>query len=98
MILEICASKDTVIGAYMKPFYAHNKNDAKRNWGASINFETRKENYDPSIKDLELYSLGTFNDETGEIKPKVEFIVNASEFIYTGEKICSTQKQEDQAE
>ena len=56
------------------------------------------ETYDPSIKDLELYSLGTFNDETGEIKPKVEFIVNASEFIYTGEKICSTQKQEDQAE
>lgn len=99
MKLEIFASKDTIVGAFMKPFYAHNKNDAKRNWGNAIKLETMKEDYDPCIKDLNLYSLGEFNDETGEITSKVEYVAASAEFIYTGErKVCSTAIQEDQKE
>lgn len=84
MILEIVATKDVVVGAYMNPFYAHNKEEAKRSWGMSIIREMSNPKTELPINDLQLYSLGTFNDETGEIVPKVEYLAKAQD--YMGEK------------
>lgn len=93
-MLEIVATKDTVIGAYMQPFYAHNKEDAKRNWGQSIYITGKQEDKALLIKDYQLYSLGTFNDETGEIIPKVEYLAKAQDYLEV--KPCSIQKVTDQ--
>lgn len=94
MILEIVATKDTVIGAFMQPFYAHNKEDAKRNWGQSIYITGKQEDKALLIRDYQLYSLGTFNDETGEIKPKVKYIAKAQDFLEGN--TCFTAKPTDQ--
>lgn len=76
MDLKIYAVKDTVAGAYMNPFYLNNDEVAKRSFKQACMDENSQ--YHKIAKDLQLYRLGTFNDETGEIKAKVEFLASGN--------------------
>ena len=77
MILKIYAIKDTVVGAYMQPFYLHNNNEAKRAFANAVNDEKSEAN--KTYKDLQLWCLGTYNNETGLIESKIEYIMNGIE-------------------
>lgn len=74
MILHIYAVRDTVNGAFMNPFYLNNDEVAKRSFKMAC--EDENSNYFKIRKDLQLFKLGTFNDESGEITHKLEFIQN----------------------
>ena len=86
MKLIVCSSKDTMIGAHMALFTAHNEADAKRNWGGAIAYESSKEQTDPKLKDLQLFKIADYDDESGIITPDYKFIANAAEFMKQGEK------------
>lgn len=75
MKLGIYATKDKVIGSFAQPFYMQNDNQAKRNWAMSIG------NAGPEVpvEDLELYKLGTLDDESGEIESKVEYLMRGND-------------------
>lgn len=77
MKLKIYAIKDTVVGSYMNPFYLHNNNEAKRAFKNAIKDERSEAN--KTYKDLQLYCLGTYNNETGQIESNVEFVMNGTE-------------------
>jgi len=74
MDLKIYAVKDTVQGAFMQPFYLNNDDVAKRSFKLAC--EDEKGNYHAIAKDLQLFRLGSFNDESGEITPEQEFLMN----------------------
>lgn len=95
----IVAIKDVVIGTIFNPYYAHNIEDAKRGFAYSINkIANEKENATP-YKDYQLFSLGTFDDETGVIESKVEYICKAQDVLINREATaCSTHTATDQAE
>lgn len=95
MILKIYAVKDVVVGNFMLPFYLHNDNEAKRSFNLAINSEAQiAQNW----KDLQLFSLGEWNDETGEITTKVEFLANGAEYKKENKTWSSTAKATDQQE
>lgn len=80
MKLEIYAIKDTVVGAMLNPYLQHNDAECKRTVKIALNTpgnNTLKEN----AKDKQLWKLGTFDDVTGEIESKVEFLANIIDFV-----------------
>lgn len=74
MDLKVYAVKDTVSGSFMQPFYLSNDEVAKRSF--SIACKDEKSNYFAIAKDLQLYRVGKFNDESGELSPDCEFLMN----------------------
>lgn len=72
MILEFYVVKDELAGTFLAPTLMNNEELAKRQFKTQINtIELWKQN----SSDFSLYRLGTFNDETGEIKYNPEKIV-----------------------
>lgn len=80
MKLNIYDAKDTVTGEFLQPFYTNNDATAIRSWSESVK-QNEKENNFIGLKDLQLYRLGEFDTETGEIKPKVVYIAKAIDFM-----------------
>lgn len=72
----IYSIKDNVIEQFMAPWLAFNNNDAIRSFKAEIN---KNENMKNIAKDIELWVLGYYDDETGKI-------VSDPERIHTGEE------------
>lgn len=66
MRLEIYAIRDTMVG-FMTPFYQANEQVALRNFKIRINNPTSE--LKAIAENLELYKLGTFDDQSGEISP-----------------------------
>lgn len=80
--MKIYAIKDTIVGAFTAPFYQKNNSVAIRTITNAINNERELQN---NAKDLQLYCLGEFNEETGEIQSNVEFIINIIDLTKQGE-------------
>ena len=80
MVKTLLATKDVIVGAMGNPFTAPNEAAGKREWGYAVAAEFK--NPEPKVNpiDLQLWSLGTFNDETGEIKSDVHLVAQAIEF------------------
>lgn len=74
MKTNIYAFKDTKIG-FMQPFLQQNEAVATRTLKMAVNDEHSQ--IRNMAEDIQLYQLGTFDDDTGEIKPKVKFVANA---------------------
>lgn len=70
------AIKDVKIG-FWKPFCQLNEAVAVREFTNMVNSE-RDEFVKDNYSDLELWCLGTYNDKTGEIVSKVDFICSGS--------------------
>lgn len=76
--MKIYSVKDTITGVYMHPFYQKNDAQAKRSFSTATN--------SPEANDLarywentELYCLGEWNDETGEIKTGIYYICKGAD-------------------
>ena len=78
MKLNIYAIKDVVVGTINNPFYLTNDNEAKRAFKNAINANNGTQiclNY----ADMQLFKLGEFDDQTGEITSKVEYLISGAE-------------------
>ncbi len=75
MKLGIYSVKDTKIG-YMQPFYQNNEAVAVRNLSNAVN-SPQLNNINQNIEDMELWQLGTFDDQTGEITSEIKFVIKA---------------------
>ena len=88
MKINIYAIKDQVTGQLANPFYMQNDEQAKREFKIAVQ-EDKKLNL---IKeDLQLFKLGEFDDETGQIKSKVEFLMNATTSVEEYRKLVSEE-------
>ena len=74
MVTNIYAFRDTKIG-FMQPFLQQNEAVALRTLKIAVNDENSQ--IRAMAEDIQLYYLGTFDDESGEIKPEMKFIANA---------------------
>lgn len=75
---KLYAVKDNTIGfetAYCMP----NNASAIRQFGDIVKKEGTRYNVHP--EDYDLYYLGDFDDNTGEIKPEVTFLERAKSFL-----------------
>lgn len=66
MEIHIFAIKDRGINAYMRPFFGQHPNQAIRMFQDECNRPDGEVIKHPD--DYDLYHLGTFNEETGQIK------------------------------
>lgn len=73
MISGLYAIKDTKT-VFWKPFVHHNDLSAQREFANLVN--SNNELVASNVDDFELWKLGTYNDVTGAILPKIEFICN----------------------
>ena len=70
MIYGVFAIKDTLVG-FMQPFIQLNKATAVREFKHIINGSSHVAD---NFENMELYSLGTFNQDTGELTSCVSFV------------------------
>lgn len=75
---KLYSLKDTKLGKFGMPFVAPNDEIAKRMLHSTVNAgETTVAEYP---EDFQLYLLGSYNDDTGELTSELKFIANATEF------------------
>ena len=74
--MRLYAIKDVKVG-YWKPFVQHNDSTAHREFANMVNSKTDSFVTD-NFQDLELWSLGSYDENTGVIESDVNFIVNGS--------------------
>ena len=68
------AFRDAKIG-FMQPFLQQNEAVALRTLKMAVNDE--KSQIRAMADDIQLYQIGTFDDETGEVKADLKFVANA---------------------
>lgn len=84
MKLEIFAIRDAKAEAFLQPFFMQNAGAALRAFGDSVNDEKCPFNKHP--EDYAIYSVGSFDDSTGEIVScQLSRLGGASEYIRTQE-------------
>ncbi len=82
MKLRIYTIKDTITGEMAMPFTQVNEKAMLRS--AAIMANSAQENgLTQNIEDKQIWSLGTFDNLTGEIKSKVEFVQNVVDLKQT---------------
>ncbi len=79
MKLKIYSIKDTKVG-FMQPFYQANQAVAIRAFNNAVNAKDAN-NINQNPDDMELWELGEFDDQTGEIKSEVKYVVKANDLI-----------------
>ena len=83
MKLKIYSIKDTKVG-FMQPFYQANQAVAIRAFNNAVNAKEIN-NINQNADDMELWELGEFDDQTGEIKSEVKYVIKANDLIKKGE-------------
>lgn len=66
MKLKIFAVYDSKVAAYMQPFFMRTTGEALRAWGTTAADTSTQFNKYPG--DFSLFEIGSFNEETGEVK------------------------------
>lgn len=77
MINGVYAIKDTVVGAFLRPFTHVNDNSAIRDFASTVN-DPKNDFMKQNHGDMSLYKIGTFDDATGELTCNVEFICSGA--------------------
>lgn len=75
MIINVYSIKDTKVG-FESPFIRSNDDVALRDFKSAALYGPEPNRFKQNPADYELYKLGTFNQATGELSSKVEFISN----------------------
>ena len=83
MIVQIYCYRDVQVGAFTgKPIYALEEPEIEKVVIARTVMQMAKEDIDKAkVRDLELYHLGTFNDETGVIISRPQFLIRLADYI-----------------
>ena len=77
-VYEIVAVQDNLTEAFLQPTFVGTLAEAKRLFEYQVNnIELWKEN----ASDYDLYSLGVYNAETGEIKSEVHKLIRGSSVV-----------------
>lgn len=76
--MKIFCLKDNVVGKFINPYLMHNEAQARRELKIAVNENKELKN---KAGDIQLYKLGEFNEETGEIKSEVEYIETAINLV-----------------
>lgn len=71
-MMEMYAFKDVLIG-FMEPFLQQNRAVAMRSFQQTMTNENS--GISRYQKDIELWKIGNFNEETGEITPELEYVM-----------------------
>lgn len=79
MKLKLYAVKDTVTGEFGAPYLGKNDAEAIRGFEYGVNTPSQSIIYTHS-KDMQLFRMGEYDVNTGEIISKIEFLTNGSEF------------------
>lgn len=79
MIFKIFTSYDEKAQAYLPPFYLPKTAQAIRHFADSINNPETQLHLHPA--DYSLFCIGTFDDESGELKYEKKSLGNGVEFI-----------------
>jgi hypothetical protein len=69
MIHNICAIRDNAIQAYGRPFFAPALGGAIRSFTDEVNNASGDNNLYTHSDDFDLYDMGRYDDNTGEIIP-----------------------------
>lgn len=78
MNINLYSIKDTKLGKYCQPFTAPNNEIAKRMVTSTI--RAGGNNIADYPEDMQLYKLGYYNEDTGELVTELEFLANCTEF------------------
>lgn len=79
---KLYSLKDAKLGKFGMPFVAPNDEIAKRMLDSTIKAgDTTVAEYP---EDFQLFLLGSYNDDTGELTSELKFIANATEFSKKG--------------
>lgn len=77
--MTLYSIKDTKAGTFGNLFPDVNKFTAMRQMTQFVNSGDDKNIIVKNPQDFELWSIGTFNQESGELESKTEFIINLAE-------------------
>lgn len=77
MVYKIFCIKDTMVG-FMQPFLQVNEAVAVREFTNIVNSEGSSI-VSQNFKDMELYCLGSFNQDTGTIENDVSFVIKGAD-------------------
>lgn len=75
----VCAVHDRQLDAYMRPFTAASKGQAIRSFRDEVNRADSELHKHP--EDYELYQVGTFNENTGELRDHLEQLAIATNLL-----------------
>lgn len=78
MNINLYSIKDTKLGKYCQPFTAPNDEIAKRILTSTI--RAGGNNIADYPEDFQIYKLGSYNEDTGELTTENKFLANATEF------------------
>lgn len=82
MIVNIYTFRDIQVPVFQKPFYDTNEPDKVQKMTARrVSIASPEEVVNNHLADLELYFLGSYDDETGEIVSKVRFLLRCQDYI-----------------
>lgn len=76
--MKIYAIKDTMAGVFSVPFAAENDNVAKRTFANEANNVNSK--ICVYAKDMDLYAIGEWNVNTGDLVPEVKWLAHATDY------------------
>lgn len=63
MIYEIFTVRDKAVGSFLPPFYCRSVGEALRSFTATVNEKDHQ--FNKYVEDYVLFSLGTFDDQSG---------------------------------
>ena len=78
MLIKLYSIKDTKLGKYAQPFSAPNDEIAKRMLTSTI--RAGGNNIADYPEDFQLYKLGQYDEDTGDLQTDNKFLANATEF------------------
>lgn len=80
MKINLYSIKDTKLGKYCQPFTAPNDDIAKRMLASTMLDNNPNNGIRNFPEDYQLYKLGKYDEDTGELITETKFIVNATEY------------------
>lgn len=82
MMHAVFAVRDTCVGAFHLPMFFQNNAAAVRALGDAVNTPGKENAYYQHPEHYQLYAVGAFNDETGELEPIAPvFVVDCQSLV-----------------
>lgn len=75
--MRIYSVYDEKMDAFGTPMFFHSDGVATRSFSDEVNRRASDNNLNRHPNDFSLFSLGSYNDKTGEIVPEVRLVVTA---------------------
>lgn len=81
MILVMCAVRDSATEMYGRPFFVQSRNVALRSFTDEVRRKDQNNDLNKHPDDFALYSLGMFDDNSGEFRQDISLIARAKDLV-----------------